>query len=215
MRYPLVLYPFVLYNISTENVNNRGYIMDRQEVLDILDQTGARMEGHFILSSGRHGAAYVQCGRVFQHAGFSERLCRALAGRFTDIDAVIGPALGAVIMSYEVSRHLGARNVFAERAGGMMVLRRGFDLSPGSRVLVVEDAVTTGGSAKEVIALCGEYGAEVAGVGALVDRTGGVNPFGVPFEALIRLDIPSWTADECPLCAQGIPPVKPGSRPGP
>jgi orotate phosphoribosyltransferase len=156
----------------------------------------------------------MQCGRVFQHAGYAEQLCRALAARFTGIDAVIGPALGAVIMSYEVSRHLGCRNLFAEREGGVMTLRRGFSLMPGERVLVVEDAVTTGGSVKEVIALCRTHGAEVAGVGALVDRTGGADPFDVPFEALARLSIPSWTPEECPLCAEGVPCVKPGSRPG-
>jgi orotate phosphoribosyltransferase len=117
-------------------------------------------------------------------------------------------------MSYEVSRHLGCRNIFAERENGVMTLRRGFSLSPGERVLVVEDAVTTGGSIKEVIAVCRERGAEVAGVGALVDRTGGTSPFDVPFEALAKLDIPSWEPDKCPLCAKGVPCIKPGSRPG-
>jgi orotate phosphoribosyltransferase len=188
--------------------------MDKQAVLDILDRSEARLEGHFLFSSGRHGATYMQGGRVFQYAEFSEKLCRALAACFSDVDAVIGPALGAVVMSYEVSRHLGCRNIFAERENGVMTLRRGFFINPGDRVLVVEDVVTTGGSANEVVALCRNYGAEIAGVGALVDRTGGVNPFDVPFEALIRLSIPSWTPEECPLCAEGIPLIKPGSRPG-
>jgi orotate phosphoribosyltransferase len=188
--------------------------MDERAVLDILDRSGARLEGHFLLSSGRHAATYMQCGRVFQTAGFSEILCRALAARFSGIDAVAGPALGAVIMSYEVSRHLGCRNIFTERENGVMTLRRGFSLQKGERVLVVEDTVTTGGSVREVIALCRGLGAEVAAVGALVDRTGGVSPFDVPFEALVRLQIPSWTPDECPLCTQGLPVTKPGSRPG-
>jgi orotate phosphoribosyltransferase len=170
------------------------------------------MEGHFRLSSGRHAATYMQCGRVFESASLAEKLCRELAGRFSDVDAVVGPALGAVIMSYEVSRCLGCRNMFAERENGVMTLRRGFAIRPGERVLVVEDAVTTGGSVKEVMGVCLERGADVLGVGALVDRTSGGNPFGVPFEALVRISIPSWTAEECPLCKQGIPCVKPGSR---
>lgn len=187
--------------------------MDTKAVLDILDRSGARLEGHFRLSSGRHAATYIQCGRVFQHADMAEKLCKALAKRFEDIDLVVGPALGAIIMTYEVSRHLSCRNLFTERENGVMTLRRGFAIQPGERVLVVEDAVTTGGSVKETIAVCLERGADVVGVGALVDRTGGGNPFDVPFEALVKLDIPSWTAEECPLCKQGIPCVKPGSRP--
>lgn len=187
--------------------------MDKQAVLDILDRAEARLEGHFRLTSGRHAAVYMQCGRVFQYADMAEALCKELASRFSGIDAVAGPAIGAVIMSYEVSRHLNCRNLFTERENGAMALRRGFSLNAGERVLVVEDNVTTGGSVKEVIALCRERGAEVAGVGALVDRTGGENPFDVPFEALIRLNIPSWPPEECPLCAEGIPCVKPGSRP--
>jgi orotate phosphoribosyltransferase len=189
--------------------------MEEKKVLDILDETGARLEGHFRLSSGRHGAVYIQCGRVFQYPKHAEALCKSLAERFEGADAVIGPALGAVIMSYEVSRHLGCRNLFAEREGGTMALRRGFAVKPGERLLVVEDAITTGKSALEVVSLCRSLGAEVVGVGALVDRTGGRKPFeGIPFEALVKLDIPAWTEEECPLCRKGVPSVKPGSRPG-
>jgi len=190
-------------------------LMNEQQVLNILDKTGARLEGHFQLSSGRHGAVYIQCGRVFAQAEQAEALCKALAGRFSGIDAVIGPALGAVIMSYEVSRHLGCRNLFAEREDGKMTLRRGFSVKPGERLLVVEDAITTGKSALEVISLCRDLGAEIVGVGSLVDRTASGNPFGVTFESLIKLDIPTWTEYECPLCKEGkIPCIKPGSRPG-
>jgi orotate phosphoribosyltransferase len=188
--------------------------MNGHQVLSILDKSGARLEGHFRLSSGRHGAVYIQCGRVFAHAEYAEILCKALAERFSGIDAVIGPALGAVIMSYEVSRHLGCRNLFAEREEGKMTLRRGFTVKPGERLLVVEDAITTGKSALEVISLCRDSGAEIVGVGSLVDRTASGNPFGVPFESLVKLDIPTWTEDECPLCKEGkIPCIKPGSRP--
>ena len=188
--------------------------MHEEAVLRILDRAKARMEGHFRLSSGRHGAVYMQCGRVFQYPEMAETLCKELASRFANVEAVAGPALGAVIMAYEVSRHLGCRNLFAERENGVMTLRRGFTVKPGERILVVEDAVTTGGSVKEVISLCRECGADVIGVGALIDRAGGANPFDVPFEALARLDIPSWTEEECPLCKEGVPCVKPGSRPG-
>jgi orotate phosphoribosyltransferase len=189
--------------------------MNEQQVLEILTQTEARLEGHFRYSSGLHGGVYIQCGRVFQHAIYAEALCKALAGRFSGVDAVIGPALGAVIMSYETSRHLGCRNLFAERDGGEMVLRRGFTVKPGERLLIVEDAITTGKSALEVVSLCKKLGAEVVGVGALVDRTTKGDPFGdIPFEALIKLDIPAWAEEDCPLCKKGIPCVKPGSRPG-
>ena len=187
--------------------------MDQNAVLAILDRAGARLEGHFRLTSGRHAGIYMQCGRVFQHADMTEELCRALAGRFTDVDAVVGPAVGAVIMAYEVSRHLKCPNIFTERENGGMTLRRGFSIKPGERVLVVEDAITTGGTVKEVIALCREHGANVIGVGALVDRTGGNNPFDVSLEALAKMDIPSWDAEDCPLCKEGVPCVKPGSRP--
>jgi orotate phosphoribosyltransferase len=189
--------------------------MDQKAVLDILNRAGARLEGHFCLSSGRHGSVYMQCGKVFQYAEAAEQLCKALAARFSGADAVAGPAIGAIIMSYEVSRHLGCRNLFTERENGVMTLRRGFTVNPGERILVVEDVVTTGGSVKETIAALRERGAEIIGVGAIVDRTGGVNPFDVPLESLIRPNIQSWTAEECPLCKEGIPIVKPGSRPGP
>ncbi|MDR0326253.1 MAG: orotate phosphoribosyltransferase [Oscillospiraceae bacterium] len=187
--------------------------MDEKAVLDILDRTRARLEGHFRYTSGRHGAVYIQGAQVFQHAEMAEKLCRALAGKFSGVDAVIGPAVGAILMSYEVSRHLGCRNLFVERENGVFKLRRNFSITPGERILMVEDVVTTGGSVKEAMAVCREHGAEIIGVGALVDRTGGANPFDVLFEALVRLDIPSWTEEECPLCKEGIPCVKPGSRP--
>ena len=181
----------------------------------ILKETSVLQTGHFRLASGRHSDRYMQCARLFEHAGKADILCQELAGRFRDdrIDAVIGPAVGAIQMAFAVSRHLGCRNMFAEREGGVMKLRRGFSLDPGSRVLVVEDTVTTGGTVREVMALAAAAGAVVAGVGAIVDRSGGQAGFGVPFRACLQVDIPSWPPETCALCARGLPVVKPGSRP--
>lgn len=190
--------------------------MDNQKTAEgIFRETGVLHEGHFRLTSGRHSSQYMQCGRVFEQAGKAEILCRAVAELFREDkpDVVVGPALGAMLMAYEVSRHLGCRNMFAERHDGNMTLRRGFVLAPGTSVLVVEDTVTTGGTVREVVALCAEHGARVVGVGAIVDRSGGKADFGVPFRAVYSANIESWEAESCPLCKQGIPCVKPGSRP--
>ncbi|MDR1891947.1 MAG: orotate phosphoribosyltransferase [Oscillospiraceae bacterium] len=185
-------------------------------VLKILKEAGVLLEGHFLLTSGRHSNKYLQCAGIFRKAKYSEELCRALAEQFAEdgIDLVIGPALGAVLMSYEVARQLGAENFFAERdKEGVMSLRRGFSIAPDRRVLVVEDVVTTGGSVKEVLALVEAAGGVVAGVGAVVDRTGGKIDFGVPFKAVLSMDVTSWEAEVCPLCKAGMgAPVKPGSR---
>ncbi|MDR3207862.1 MAG: orotate phosphoribosyltransferase [Oscillospiraceae bacterium] len=185
-----------------------------ETALSVLTETGVLQTGHFRLTSGRHSDRYMQCARLFEHADKAEVLCRGLAGLFVGegIEAVIGPAVGAVQMAYEVSRHLHCRNLFAEREEGVMRLRRGFVLAPGTRVLVVEDNVTTGGTVKEVVALAQAAGAVVVGVGAISDRSGGKVDFGVPFRACLKTDIPSWSPEECALCKQGVPVVKPGSR---
>jgi orotate phosphoribosyltransferase len=185
------------------------------EPLEILNKLGALQTGHFRLTSGRHSDRYMQCARLFEHPSESEDLCARLAGAFlrggTSADTVAGPALGGVIMAYEVARALGARNIFTERENGVMTLRRGFKVESGERVLVVEDVVTTGGSVKEVIGIIREAGAVVVGIGAIVDRSGGRVDFGVDFKALASLDIKSWDEAECPLCAQDVPLIKPGS----
>lgn len=184
-------------------------------VLEILQETGVLLQGHFLLTSGRHSERYMQCARVFQYPTYSEELSRMLAEQLKglDIDVVIGPAIGGIIFSYEMGRVLGVKTLFAERENGVMTLRRGFSIEPGSRVLVVEDAVTTGGSVREVIALAEALGAQVVGVGSLVDRSGGAVDFGVPFHAVYRTVIESYSAEECPLCKEGkLPLVKPGSR---
>ncbi len=189
-------------------------MISKERVLEIFRQADVLKEGHFLLTSGRHSDKYLQCACIFRHAPYSEELCAALAGQFDGqkIDLVVGPAMGAVQMAYEVSRQIGCENFFAERENGKMTLRRGFAIQPGQRVLVVEDVVTTGGSVREVMDIVRQAGGEVAGVGAIVDRTGGEIDFGVPFRAVISMEVKSWEADECPICKTGAPLVKPGSR---
>ena len=190
-------------------------MISEKRVLEVLKEAGVLQEGHFLLTSGRHSNKYMQCAKLFRNTKYSEELCAALAEQFMDdkIDVVIGPALGAVQMAYEVSRTIGCENFFAERDNGVMSLRRGFAFEPGQRVLVVEDVVTTGGSVREVIDIVKEQGGIVAGVGVIVDRTGGNIDFGAPLKAVISVKIESWEADSCPLCESGeIELVKPGSR---
>jgi orotate phosphoribosyltransferase len=190
--------------------------MDKEEALDLLRRTGVMKEGHFRLTSGRHSDRYMQCAQLFQYPAESAAACAEIADFFRDknIGLVAGPAVGGVVMAYEVARLLGVRNIFAEREEGAMTLRRGFDASvkAGDRALVVEDVVTTGGSVREVVELLEARGAEVLGVGSIVDRSNGAVSFGVPFHALLSMEIESWEPDACPLCRQGLPIVKPGSR---
>lgn len=185
-----------------------------EEILSIFRQSGALLEGHFLLTSGRHSAQYMQCAQVLQYPDLAARLGEGLAGLWRDagVETVIGPAMGGILVAHEVAKALGTRALFTERENGVMRLRRGFKLSPGERVLVVEDVITTGGSVREVLAVVQEAGAVPLGVGVLVDRSGGNVDFGVPLNALLRLEIKSYEADSCPLCAEGIPCVKPGSR---
>lgn len=189
-------------------------MITKERVLEILKEADVLQEGHFLLTSGRHSDKYLQCAKIFQHTKYSEELCRALAEKFAGkgVELVIGPAIGAIQMSYEVSRHLGVKNIFAERENGKMTLRRNFTIEPGQKVLVVEDVVTTGGSVREVIDIVREHGGEVVGLGVVVDRTGGKIDFGVPLESVISMEVVSYEADECPLCKKGLPLVKPGSR---
>lgn len=191
-------------------------MITRERTEQILKESGVLMEGHFLLTSGRHSNKYMQCARIFRHPKYSEELCAALAEQFADekIDVVIGPAMGAVQMAYEVSRAVGCENFFTERdEEGKMTLRRGFAITPGMRCLLVEDVVTTGGSVKEVQKLVEAAGGVVVGIGSLVDRSNGKVDFGVPFRAVYPAEVISWDAAECPLCKGGAePPVKPGSR---
>jgi orotate phosphoribosyltransferase len=190
-------------------------MLTTERILEIFSAAEVLQEGHFLLTSGRHSSRYLQCARVFQYPEQAEKLCAALAESFSarKIDVCLGPALGGVILAYETARHLGARAMFAEREqDGKMALRRGFWIRPGERVLVVEDVVTTGGSVREVLELARSLGGELAGVGAVVDRSGGAVDFGVPFVPLLRLEVETFGAADCPLCRTGSTPIKPGSR---
>ena len=189
-------------------------MLSEKRVLEVLKEAGVLLDGHFLLTSGLHSDRYLQCAKIFRNTNYSEELCGALAELYKDeqVELVIGPALGAVQMAYEVSRSLLCENFFAERDDGKMTLRRGFSIKPGQRVLVVEDVVTTGGSVREVLDLVQAAGGVVVGVGSIVDRTGGEIDFGVPYHAVISMKVNSWDADGCPLCKEGSKPVKPGSR---
>lgn len=191
--------------------------MESEEVLDLLRASEALLEGHFQLSSGLHSDRYFQCALVLSYPERAERLARALARKLArPFDAVVGPALGAVVWSQEVARALGARAFFTERKDGRMELRRGFRIDRGARVLVVEDVVTTGGSAKETVLALRALGVEPLAVGALVDRSD-AEPFadlGLPFTALVKAKVRTYPPEQCPLCAAGSSPEKPGSRAG-
>lgn len=189
--------------------------MTKERITEILKEANVLWEGHFLLASGRHSDQYMQCANIFRNTKYSEALCQQLAEKFADenVELVIGPAIGAIQMAYEVSRHLNCENFFAERdEDGKMTLRRGFQIKPGQRILLVEDVVTTGGSVKEVVKLVRDNGGEIIGIGSIVDRSAGKADFDVPYKAVYEAEISSWEADECPLCKEGnIALVKPGS----
>jgi len=188
--------------------------MKKEDIIEIFKESGAMLEGHFLLTSGRHSDRYLQCALVLRDPVVAEKLCRELAAKIPGKkpDIVIGPALGGVTLAYEVARQLGSIGLFAERENGVMTLRRGFQIPPGARVLVTEDVVTTGGSVREVIEVVEKLGGEIIGVASLVDRTNGGIDFGYPFYSLLPLEVVSYEAGECPLCKAGLPAVKPGSR---
>ena len=180
--------------------------MTEQEVRQLFLETNAIMEGHFLLTSGLHSPIYVEKFNVLQHPAYTERLCRALAGKFADeaVDTVVGPMTGGVLLAHEVGKALGTRAIFTERENGRMTFRRGFTLSPEERVLIVEDIVTTGGSVEEVIEAVRAFGGVPVGVGMLVDRSGGTVNFGaVPHKALLHLTVETFSPDDCPLCKEG------------
>jgi len=189
--------------------------MTRDELLDLFRRSGALLEGHFRLSSGLHSPGYLQCALVLQHPRHAEALGRAIADRTRDLGAtlVLSPALGGVIIGHEVGRGLGLRAVFAERQDGALTLRRGFTIAESDRVLVIEDVLTTGGSTRETMQVAKAAGGHVVGAASIVDRSGGAVRFDVPFSALLDIALPTYEADRCPLCGEGLPVVKPGSKP--
>jgi orotate phosphoribosyltransferase len=190
--------------------------MEQSEALELYRRTGAYLDGHFRLSSGLHSPGYMQSALVLQNPADAAALGAAIASRVTHLHptAVLSPAIGGLIIGHEVARALRVRAIFAERAGGTALsLRRGFTVSADDRVLVVEDVFTTGKSTRETMAVARESGAAVVGAAAIVDRSGGAIDFGVPSVALVSLSVPTYEPETCPLCAQGIPVEKPGSRP--
>jgi orotate phosphoribosyltransferase len=195
-----------------------GKGMDSATLLESMRAKSALLEGHFELSSGLHSDRYFQCALFLQYPEDAGNAALSIARvvRGLNIDVVVGPAMGAVTFSYEVGRACGTRALFTERKDGEMVLRRGFSFKKGERVLVVEDVLTTGGSAREVIAVIESLGAKVVSAGCLVNRSGG-NPFedlNIPLVSLADVEARTWKPSECPLCATGDKAVKPGSRPG-
>ena len=188
--------------------------MNADAVLSLFRRSGALLEGHFRLTSGLHSSGYLQSALVLQHPPHAEALGRALGDRLRSLDAtvVLSPALGGLIIGHEVARALGVRAIFAERQEGKLTLRRGFALGTGDRVVVIEDVVTTGGSTRETMAVAAATGGAVVGAGSIIDRSGGSSSLGVPFHPLVTHAIPTYEASACPLCQQGVPVVKPGSR---
>jgi len=190
----------------------RGEALERE-----LEQCGALLRGHFLLSSGLHSPGYVQCALLLAEPARARaagtEISAALRTLGADADSVLAPALGGVVIGHEVAAALGVPFRFAEREGAELRLRRGFALRSGERVVVVEDVVTTGKSTLETAAIAEAAGAVVTGIGSIIDRSGGRHGFRVPYAALLALELPTWRPEECPLCRQGSPAVKPGSRP--
>ena len=187
--------------------------MTQEEVRALLVKTGAIMDGHFLLTSGLHSPHYVEKFNVLQHPAYTAQLCAAMAEKFKDaqIETVVGPMTGGILLAHETGKSLGTRAIFTERVDGKMTFRRGFSLREGERVLIVEDIVTTGGSIKEVIEVVKAAGAVPVAVSMLVDRSGGKANFGdVPHTALLTMEVETYTPETCPLCAKGVPMTKRG-----
>jgi orotate phosphoribosyltransferase len=202
--------------MRSEDANQqRPRAMTNSALLDTLEGCGALRHGHFLLSSGLHSPAYVQCALLLESPQRAAEAGEEIAAGLRDFaaDSVLAPALGGVVIGHEVARALGLPFRFAERAGEQLALRRGFELRTGERVVIIEDVVTTGKSTLETAALAEAAGAIVVGIGAIIDRSGGRHGFAVPFVALQPLDLPTYDGADCPLCRAGSPAVKPGSRP--
>ena len=187
---------------------------DQGQLIEIFQKTGALLEGHFILTSGRHSPTYFQCAKVLQYPEYLQKFSNEIANHFQDIDIdiVITPAVGGIVLGTEIGRQLNKQTVFAEREQGVMTLRRGFEITPESNVLVIEDVITTGGSVNEVIELVRDSGAKVVGVGVLVDRSGGKVKLHEKQFCVTELEAVSYGDDEIPDDLANIPVLKPGSR---
>ena len=188
--------------------------MQQEEVIKRFAAGNALLEGHFVLSSGRHSPAYLQCALALQYPSDAALFGRAIAERFTDkeIETVASPAIGGLVIGFAVAAALNVRFIWTERENGKMTLRRGFSVRPNERILVVEDVITTGGSTRECIAALENAGAEVAAAASIIDRSNGTADVGVERISLATLDVESFDAQSCPMCAEGRPVTKPGSR---
>jgi len=190
--------------------------MTNEEVLELFYDSGAMLKGHFKLTSGRHSDVYFEKFTILRQPPYVERLCHMMSGLFRDdrVELVVGPTTGGVIIAYEVARQLGTDAIYAEpnEAGTARVFKRGFDIDPGTRVLIVDDILTTGRSVREVIDLCTRYQAHIVGIGLLLDRSGGQTRFEYPLKALGTVAADSWDPNDCPLCAQGMSLTQRGSR---
>lgn len=191
-----------------------GKKLPQDEILKIFEDTGSLLKGHFVLTSGLHSPNYFQCARVLQYPKYLHLLAGEIAKHFEykEIEVVISPAIGGVVVGTEVGRLLGVRTIFTERENGKMSLRRGFKLEKGERVLIVEDVVTTGGSVDEVIEIVNESKAKIVGVGYIVDRSNGKVKFDAQSFSVLDMEVVTFNADDCPLCKENIPIEKPGSR---
>ncbi len=188
--------------------------MNNSKLLEIFEKTDALLNGHFLLTSGRHSNQYFQCAKVLQFPEHTTSVCRVIADFFKDynIDTVIAPAIGGIVVGQEIARQLNKKFIFAERENKDLILRRGFEISEGENVLVCEDVVTTGGSVFEVIDIVKSKNANVVGVGIIVDRSNGKVDFDVPQVSTLQMEVVSYIQEECPLCEEGTPAIKPGSR---
>ena len=189
--------------------------MDQEQLLKLFDEKNAKHEGHFLLSSGLHSATYLQTALILQHPDITEKIAKALIQKLKGlkIDCVAAPAVGGLVIGYEIARQLGVRFIFTERVDGKMIFRRGFEVQPGEKVLVADSVITTGGSPFEVSQLLKQLGAETVGIVVVVDRSGGTfRPNGIPVISLMEITVETFTPNDCPLCQQKIPLVKPGSR---
>ncbi len=188
--------------------------LNENEIFAIFRETGALLEGHFLLTSGKHSNVYFQCAKVLQYPDYTKQICELIAEQFEsyEFETVVAPAMGGIIVGYEVARQLNKRFVFTEREDKNMTLRRGFDLSENEKVLVCEDVITTGGSVYEVINIVKSHKAEVVGVVAIVDRSGGKVKFDSPLFTTLQINAETYTPEDCILCRENIPVVKPGSR---
>ena len=185
-----------------------------KEILDAFEQSNALLRGHFLLTSGRHSDVYFQCAKVLQYPKYVEMLCSLIAENFksSEIDTVIAPAMGGLVVGQEVARQLNKRFIFAEREDKKLSLRRGFTIEENEKLLICEDVVTTGGSVFEVIDIVKSNNAKVAGIGFIVDRSNGKVNFGHPQFSTFKMEVVSYLPEECPMCKENIPVVKPGSR---